>query len=347
MIAQRLAAGQIIRDTYTIVKHLGSGAFGDVYLARHRYMGLQAMKIFVRNDAADALEEAYLLTKLSHPNIVRMFEANEFVHEGQRFGYFSMEHVDGGCLLDAMHGGLTFEQRIDLGDDILSGLAFAHAQFPPIIHRDISPSNVLVEKSRDRFSAKVSDFGLAKHVDSESMMASAAGKYLYMAPENFLGVHSTATDVYAAAMVLFELLAGCHPFKVSLASSATSVEVAAVVRQSRTQSIPDVREACASLDERWNDLFRVSLAHDYDERPANANALLMLYRSLTLREMPSVEHHVGENVSEMVSCAQRLAQQAETLDDAIGMLQKACNCSRSMKDRYSELLSLWKRGIVQ
>jgi serine/threonine protein kinase len=58
MTTGRLSSGQIIRDTYTIVRHLGSGAFGDVYLARHRYMGLQAMKIFSKGEGPDALEEA-------------------------------------------------------------------------------------------------------------------------------------------------------------------------------------------------------------------------------------------------------------------------------------------------
>ena len=167
-----------------------------------------------------------------------------------------------------------------------------------------------------------------------------------MAPESFLGVHSSVAVVYAAAMVLFELLAGCHPFKVSLSASATSVEVAAIVRKSRTQTIPDVRDASDSLDEKWNALFRTSLAHDYDERPADANEFLALYRSIARGETSPTARD-DEDVSEMVSCAQRLAQQVETLDGAIDLLQKACDSSRSAKARYSELLSLWKRGIVQ
>lgn len=96
MNAGRLQSGELIRETYTVVRHLGSGAFGDVYLARHRYMGLQALKVFPRKDEVDALEEAYLLAKLSHPKIVRMFEANEFDRAGETLGYFSMEYVEGG-----------------------------------------------------------------------------------------------------------------------------------------------------------------------------------------------------------------------------------------------------------
>src|SRR5215467_2307697 len=65
-----LRPGEVVRDTHTIVRHLGSGAFGQVYLSRHRYMGLQALKVFVLSQDCEALEEAYLLAKLSHPNIV-------------------------------------------------------------------------------------------------------------------------------------------------------------------------------------------------------------------------------------------------------------------------------------
>ena len=61
---QLLKAGELVRDTHTIVRHLGSGAFGDVYLSRHRYMGLQAMKVFGFAEGTEALEEAYLLAKL-------------------------------------------------------------------------------------------------------------------------------------------------------------------------------------------------------------------------------------------------------------------------------------------
>ena len=174
----RQTSGQIIRDTYAVVRHLGSGAFGDVYLARHRYMGLQAMKVFPRNDGVDALEEAYLLAKLSHSNIVRMFEANEFEWEGERFGYFSMEYVEGGTLLSVILTDLSLDARIGLAKDILAGLAFAHSQVPPIIHRDISPRRTFSLRNHKIVCVRRSvDFGLAKHVDRQSLVASAAGKY--------------------------------------------------------------------------------------------------------------------------------------------------------------------------
>jgi serine/threonine-protein kinase len=340
-----LRPGLIIRDTYTLIQHLGSGAFGDVYLARHRYMGLQALKIFGRAEGADALEEAYLLTKLSHPNIVRMFEANEFEHEDRKLGYFSMEYVQGGPLMK-LPGEIAIECRLGLGRDILQGLAFAHAQSPPIIHRDISPGNILVDRQSRRMTAKISDFGLAKHVDSKSLMASAAGKYVYMAPESFLGIHTTATDVYSAAIVLFEICTGHHPFGVKLSAAATPAEVASVVRESRTRAIPDITSLCPTFPPEWNEFFRAALAHDFEQRPSTANDLLQRFDDLPRpRAVPSPEFK-NKTVDEMIDEARQLSLQAETLDTAVELLEHACAHSREVRERYSEMLQLWKKGIV-
>ena len=345
MIMERIADGEVIRDTYTVVRHLGSGAFGDVYLARHRYMGLQALKMFPRQDGADALEEAYLLAKLGHPNIVRMFEANEFERAGEIFGYFSMEYVEGGTLLQMLESDLPLKDRIQLGRDILTGLAFAHSQLPPIIHRDISPTNILVDRNNGRLSAKISDFGLAKHVDPQSLVASAAGKYLYMAPESFLGMHSTATDVYSAGIVLFELLTERHPFRVALSASASASEIASVVRESRSQTVPRVTGFCADLSERWDALFDSALAHNYEERPRTAQNFLTQFLAASGPDGSACTIESDE-VSRMVSEAKQLAEQADSLGDAIDLLEDACRLDATVRDKYSEVLSLWKRGIV-
>jgi eukaryotic-like serine/threonine-protein kinase len=344
MNAGRLSSGQLIRDTYTIVRHLGSGAFGDVYLARHRYMGLQAMKIFSKRESPDALEEAYLLTKLNHPNIVRMFEANEFQVEEESYGYFTMEYVEGGTLANYKNATSAFASKLYLAAGLLSGLAYAHSQNPPIIHRDISPSNILVDVLQSGSVAKISDFGLAKHLDTASLLASAAGKYLYMAPESFLGIHTTATDVYAGGIVLFELLTGEHPFKVALSHTAKDEEVAAAVRRSRTQTIPDVCHLNAELDARWRSFFKAALAHNYDDRPRDAGKLLELFNCLVSNAGIS---SVSTSVPAMVLRAKELSSQVSTLDGAIELLETACTRDPMVRAEYAELLSFWKRGIVQ
>jgi len=343
---ERLGAGEIIRDTYTIVRHLGSGAFGDVYLSRHRYMGLQGLKVFSRQDGTDALEEAYLLTKLSHPNIVRVFEANEFERAGETYGYFSMEYVEGGTLLTIIDSDLPTQTRIGLSKDILSGLAFAHSQVPPIIHRDISPTNILIDRSNGRLSAKISDFGLAKHVDPQSLVASAAGKYLYMAPESFLGKHSTATDVYSAAIVLFELFTGRHPFRVGLSVSATPSEMASIVRESRVQQIPMISACRPDWGTRWDALFQSALAHDYEDRPTTAGDFLAQFMAVSEPSNSSRTTVPGKDALELVTEAKLLAEQTDTLNEAIEVLERACQLDPTVRERYLDMLSLWKRGIV-
>lgn len=349
MSRQLLRQGELVRDTHTIVRHLGSGAFGDVYLSRHRYMGLQAMKVFGFAEGTEALEEAYLLAKLGHPNIVRMFEANDFERAGARYGYFTMEYVEGGTILDSFSDEtLELSQRINLGRGIISGLAFAHSQTPPVIHRDISPSNILLSREQGQVTARISDFGLAKHLDSASLVASAAGKYVYMAPESFLGIHSTATDVYSAAIVLFELLTRQHPFAFVLSATATPKEIAEIVKKSRSQPVPDATATTPQLSGCWNDFFRAALKHDYEQRPKDGNALLTLFDEMQASGNPAVRPatNTTSEVHEMVEKAHKLSQQTDTLDEAIGLLEVACASDSTVRDRYSDLLSLWKRGIV-
>ncbi len=98
-----LNEGAAIRDTYEIERFLGEGAFAEVYRVRHRYLGRQALKLFklpglTTVEVQDMLGEAVLLSKIDHPNIVRVFDANTITIEDQVFGYFTMEHVAGGSL---------------------------------------------------------------------------------------------------------------------------------------------------------------------------------------------------------------------------------------------------------
>jgi len=339
-----LRQGEIVRDTYTVVRHLGSGAFGDVYLTRHRYMGLQAMKVFPIKDGADVLEEAYLLTKLSHPNIVRMFEANEFLWREERFGYFTMEYIEGGTLGEYLQGNeLGLPERTRLALDILAGLAVAHSQKPPVIHRDISPSNILVDKSQQHSLAKISDFGLAKHVNPESLVASAAGKYLYMAPESFLGTHSTATDMYAAGIVIFEMLTGVHPFEIRVSPNADAKEIAQIVCTSRTQSIPNARACNSEISLEWDLALQSALAHDPESRPQTAQDFLTGLAGTTRN---AGDQKRFEQAMELAHEAERMATQVSTLDQAISLLEQASNLDSAVATRYADRLSMWKSGIV-
>jgi serine/threonine protein kinase len=93
-----LTEGQSVRDTYEVERFLGEGAFAEVYRVRHRYLGRQALKLFKMSgltapEVEAMLGEAVLLSRIEHPNIVRVFDANTITIDGQLYGYFTMEHV--------------------------------------------------------------------------------------------------------------------------------------------------------------------------------------------------------------------------------------------------------------
>src|SRR5438093_7874163 len=96
-----LEEGQTVRDTYEVERFLGQGAFAEVYRVKHRFLGRQAMKVFKRvgmtlEEIEDMLGEATMLSRIGHPNIVRVFDANVLQSSRGIYGYFTMEHVPGG-----------------------------------------------------------------------------------------------------------------------------------------------------------------------------------------------------------------------------------------------------------
>src|SRR6201987_1868215 len=98
-----LQIGQTIRETYEVERFLGEGAFAEVYRVKHRFLGRQAMKVFKRvgmdlDEIQEMLGEAILLSRISHPNIVRVFNADVLETPQGKCGYFTMENVAGGSL---------------------------------------------------------------------------------------------------------------------------------------------------------------------------------------------------------------------------------------------------------
>jgi serine/threonine protein kinase len=103
-----LQEGQIIRDTYEVERFLGEGAFAEVFRVKHRFLGRQATKVFKRGgmtikEIEDMLGEAIMLSRLGHPNIVRVFDANVLRTEHGLYGFFTMENVPGGSLEKFWH----------------------------------------------------------------------------------------------------------------------------------------------------------------------------------------------------------------------------------------------------
>lgn len=200
------------RSNYRILGPVGYGQFGRVYCAMHRKTGkLVAIKLLnrYRLPTHAFLKEVNYLLSLDHPNIVAC-HALEHVPEGRQL---ILEYCEGGTLRSLMESvsALGYADILSVTSDIVAGLAHAHQQ--GIVHCDIKPENVLLHYQDGRWTAKISDFGIAKAVqDLTASSSGQTGSPAYMAPERFYNQYSKASDIYAVGILLFELLTGDRPF---------------------------------------------------------------------------------------------------------------------------------------
>lgn len=193
---------------------LGHGASGIVYLAKDTLLGKQvALKeISAQGDEKERfLEEARVLDRLRHPNIVQVNSVDEI---GGRV-VIDMEYVKGRNLQEILRETpqLPISQAVSIAVQVCDGLAYAHSQ--RTVHRDIKPANILLTREG---SVKLVDFGLAEVLGTHSF-AGGAGTYAYMAPEDFHpeGQSDRQSDIWAVGVILYEMLAGRRPFQVQKA----------------------------------------------------------------------------------------------------------------------------------
>ena len=211
-VSRRLDSGQRV-GTYRIVEFLGQGGMGEVYRAERadgQFEQQVALKL-IRGDAIAHVErflaERQILARLDHPGIARILNGGLF--EGQP--YMVMELVCGQTITQWCRARKsTLEERLRLFVDVCDAVACAHYNL--IVHRDLKPANVLVT---DEGKVKLLDFGIAKPIAAEET-GFAPLTPSHAAPEQLTGGPiSTATDVYALGMLLFELLAGEPPWALS------------------------------------------------------------------------------------------------------------------------------------
>jgi serine/threonine protein kinase len=221
-----LSPGTVIRDTYTVDAHIASGAFADVYRVRHRFMGMQAMKVLrdgqTSEQRAKGLYEAFRLAKVAHPSIVRVYDGNHLDARHGSLPYVTMELVEGGTLADLeqlVHGNFSCE-LINACEQLAAALAHAHSRDPPIVHRDIKPKNVLVTRRVDGgIAVRLADFGLAVPISETLGFAVGHGTLLYRSPESLGGIEVPASDVYSWGLTMYEAATGLSPFAMQLRNS--------------------------------------------------------------------------------------------------------------------------------
>lgn len=201
---------------YILEKALGEGSMGTVYLGRRRVTGVQAAVKVLNQEVSRSAEtvkrfqrEAQLAYKLRHPNIIEVYDHG--CADNQHF--IAMAYVTGGDLQTLLQSGKRPPWRVSLemGVQMLSALQHAHEQ--GVIHRDIKPANILLDHQGRLI---LTDFGVAHLRDGTRLTQAGAliGTPEFMAPEMFGSEEvDQSVDVYAAGLVLYELLTGQHPFR--------------------------------------------------------------------------------------------------------------------------------------
>ena len=207
--------GTLLGDRYEILEVIGEGGMAIVYKARDivldRVVALKVLKDEFDNDPSFVEKfktEALAAAKLSHPNIVNIFD----VGQQNNKHFIVMEYVEGQTLQDIItsQGPIPVNQAVNITAMICDGLQAAHEK--GIIHRDVKPHNILITNSG---IVKVADFGIAQAISKKTLTFNGhiVGTVHYIAPEQAKGESVTpATDIYSLGCVLYEMLTGIVPF---------------------------------------------------------------------------------------------------------------------------------------
>ncbi len=263
-----LAAGDQL-GRYRIVRPLGAGAMGEVYLAEdpqiERQLAIKTVRIEEGRPAEVAerrqrlLREARATGRLLHPHIVTLFDAGE----DRGVFFLAFEFVEGADLAQRLEDGppLTLGQALALIRQAAEGLDYAHRQ--GIVHRDIKPSNLMLTRAGE---LKIADFGIAKLVGQQTeltMTGSVVGSPHYLSPEQIRGEELDGrSDLFSLGVVLYELLTHQRPFR--------GETLTTLVYQILHQEPAGLPERRADLTPRLDALLRRMLAKDRNARFASA-----------------------------------------------------------------------------
>ena len=200
-----------ISKEYTFGKTIGSGSFGQVRLAIHKpTKQTRAVKILQKSkiDLKLLLNEINILAKLSHPNIMQIFE----IFDDNTNIYIVSEYCKGGELFDIISkkGSFSEKDACVIMKQLMSAICYSHQN--NIVHRDLKPENILMDNKSDDLTIKIIDWGCAQTVKTTKKSKQADGTAYYIAPEVLKGEYNEKCDIWACGVIFYILLCGYPPF---------------------------------------------------------------------------------------------------------------------------------------
>jgi serine/threonine protein kinase len=297
-----LEAGSCV-GRYRIVKFLGAGAMGEVYVAEDpqidRQLAIKTVRLAGRAQEIDdrkkrLLREARAAGRLLHPNIVTLFD----VGEAEGLLYLAFELVEGVDLAGRLDSPsrLSLRDVLRIGRQSADALDYAHSQ--GIVHRDIKPSNILLDRAG---RVKIADFGIAKMAGQSTeltLVGSVMGSPQYLSPEQIKGEDLDGrSDIFSLGVVIYEILSGKRPFE--------GDTITTLVYQILHKELPPISELRA-VPPRLEALLRKMLAKDRDDRLATAGE--------AARELAVIEMELSDET---------LSAPASALDETFVLPRKA------------------------
>ena len=202
-----------LNNNYIIVGELGSGSYGTVKKVKHKKLGeYRAMKI-INKKSESSQNEVDILRKISHPNIVNIFE----IYEDSKKYYIMMEICEGGELFEAIsqQGSFSEGDCANIMKSLLSAVNYLHGK--NIVHRDLKPENIMLTKNlskmkNKKYEIKLIDFGTAKQFEPHQKLNKFIGTSYYIAPEVLKENYNEKCDIWSCGVILYILLCGYPPF---------------------------------------------------------------------------------------------------------------------------------------
>lgn len=281
--------GRLLDSRYRVRSRIAAGGMATVYRALDtRLDRTVAVKVMHPAMAADAsftdrfIHEAKSAARLSHPNVVGVFDQGQ---DGDVV-FLAMEYVEGRTLRELLQdlGTLTPREAFGVLEPTLAALGAAHRA--GFVHRDVKPENVLIS---DDGGIKVADFGLARATATAASAATGkvlVGTVAYLSPEQIeRGATSPVSDVYAAGILLYEMLTGRQPYQ-----GRSAVEI---IYKHVHEDVPPPSQTVPGLSRALDRLVAKATVRDPRNRPADAEQLLGLVRQTRQHEMSDAELDFG------------------------------------------------------